>query len=89
MNGQMKVLLDQTNCLYRVPYKFKEIYLLTTAESNDPETPENAINGLKGWLKVFNQAKLKGTIFTGGTIDDGTINGHKELEEAYNMGRSI
>lgn len=47
---------------------------------------QHAIGGLKGWLKVI-KASLKGTIFAGGTMEDGTIEGHPELEEA--MGRNV
>lgn len=58
MSGQMKVLLDRTNCLYTANYHFKDIYLLTTAEATDPSTPNNAVNGLKGWLRVFSKDEL-------------------------------
>ena len=40
-------------------------------------------------MKVFNQASLKGTVFAGGTMEDGTIAGHPELEEAEAMGRKV
>ncbi len=50
---------------------------------------QHAIGGLKGWLKVINKASLKGTIFAGGTMEDGTIEGHPELEEAEAMGRNV
>lgn len=53
MSGQMKVLLDRTNCLYIANYHFKDIYLLTTAEATDPSTPNNAVNGLKGCFVFF------------------------------------
>lgn len=89
MSGQMKTLLDRTNCLYKADYDFRDVYLLTAAEDTAPDTPEHAIGGLKGWLKVFNQASLKGTVFAGGTMEDGTIAGHPELEEAEAMGRKV
>jgi len=89
MSGQMKTLLDRTNCLYTADYKFRDIYLLTAAEATNPDTPEHAIGGLKGWLKVFNKASLKGTIFAGGTTKDGTIKGHPEIEQARKMGSGL
>ncbi|MGN1383597.1 MAG: flavodoxin family protein, partial [Eubacterium sp.] len=87
MSGQMKTLLDRTNCLYTADYNFREVYLLTTAEAVSPDTPEHAIGGLQGWLKVFRKAELKGTLFAGGTTGAGTIEGHPELEQAREMGR--
>lgn len=89
MSGQMKTLLDRTNCLYTADYKFREVYLLTAAEATSPDTPEHAIGGLQGWLKVFHQAKLKGTVFAGGTTSDGTIAGHPELAKAEAMGMAV
>ena len=89
MSGQMKVLLDRTNCLYTANYHFKDIYLLTTAEATDPSTPNNAVNGLKGWLRVFSKAKLVGHVFAGGTTTDGNIANHPQLEIAYQMGKNI
>lgn len=89
MSGQMKVLLDRTNCLYTANYHFKDIYLLTTAEATDPSTPNNAVNGLKGWLRVFSKAKLVDHVFAGGTTTDGNIANHPQLEIAYQMGKNI
>lgn len=88
MSGQMKTLLDRTNCLYTADCNFRDVNLLTTAEATSLETPEHAIGGLKGWLKVFSKATLKGTVFAGGTTSDGTIEGHPELQEAYEFGRN-
>lgn len=89
MSGQMKTLLDRTNCLYTADYHFRDIYLLTAAEATSDDTPEHAIGGLQGWLKVFNKASLKGNVFAGGTTDDGTVRGHKEIEQAREMGRQV
>ena len=33
MSGQMKVLIDRMNAMYALDYKFRDVYLLTTAES--------------------------------------------------------
>lgn len=89
MSGQMKVLLDRTNALYTADYKFKDIYLLTTAEDTSRDTPQQAVNGLKAWLKVFNKAHLAGTVFAGGTFEDGTVKGHPEVKEARIMGAAV
>jgi multimeric flavodoxin WrbA len=89
MSGQMKTLLDRTNCLYTADYSFRDVYLLTAAEATAPDTPEHAIGGLRGWLKVFKKAQLKGTVFAGGTTDDGTVRGRPEVEEARQLGRGV
>lgn len=89
MSGQMKVLLDRTNALYTADYKFRDIYLLTTAEATSPDTPQQAVNGLKAWMKVFHKAHLAGALFAGGTFEDGTIKGHPEIEEAKRMGFGV
>lgn len=89
MSGQMKTLLDRTNCLYTADYDFRDVYLLTTAESGERDTPQHAIGGVEGWLNVFNKAKLRGVIFAGRTTTDGSIRGHQELAEAEAMGRAV
>lgn len=46
MSGQMKTLLDRCNPLYNSDYKFKEVYLMTSAAENE----ESAMDGaLKAW----------------------------------------
>lgn len=89
MSGQMKVLLDRTNALYTADYKFRDIYLLTAAEATSPDTPQQAINGLKAWMRVFNKAHLENTLFAGGTFEDGSIKGRPEIERAEKMGHSV
>lgn len=89
MSGQMKTLLDRTNCLYTADYRFRGIYLLTAAEATSPDTPEQTIGRLKGWLKVFSKAAFKGMVFAGGTTADGTIKGHPEIDKAREMGQTV
>ncbi len=89
MSGQMKVLLDRTNALYSSDYRFRDVYLLTTAQSAAPDAPKYAEGGLRGWLKVFNKAQLKGHIFAGGVFEAGEIEGHPELEQARKMGARV
>ncbi len=87
MSGQMKTLLDRANALYHSNYYFREVYLLTAAEATGTHTPDNAINGLKGWISCFGKAKFAGAVFAGGTTGVGTIKGHAALEEAYQIGK--
>lgn len=90
MSGQMKTLLDRMNPLYPSDYKFRKIYMLSTATEDEGTTPEKAVNGLQGWVDCFEKAELAGSLFCGGISDPGEAAGKEaELDEAYQFGRSI
>ena len=46
LSGQLKTLLDRANPLFGSDYRFRDIYLLTSAADEEARTPERAINGL-------------------------------------------
>ena len=50
MSGQMKTLIDRMNALYSLDYKFRDVYMLTTAAEDEPEVPKRAEAGLTGWI---------------------------------------
>lgn len=89
MSGQMKVMIDRGNPLYTTDYKFRDIYLLTTAAENEPDTPKRAETGLSGWIDCFPKCSLKGTVFCGGVTSPGDIKDNDKLNEAYEMGKNI
>ena len=89
MSGQMKVLIDRMNAMYTLDYKFRDVYMLTTAAENEPETPQRAINGLTGWIDCYPESRLAGTLFCGCVDAPRTIEGNEKLTEAYNMGMNI
>lgn len=89
MCGQMKTLLDRANPLYPSDYKFRNIYLLTTAAEDEPQVPQRAVSGLTGWIDCFERARLAGTVFAGGVNDMGEIEGHKAPSEAYELGKTV
>lgn len=89
MSGQLKTVLDRANPLYGGDYHFTDVYMLTSAESDDPSTPQRAISGLEGWISCFQRARLAGTVFAGGILEPGAIKGHPELQEAYELGNKI
>ena len=89
MCGQLKTMLDRANPLYGSDYRFRDVYLLSTAADESKDTPERAKNGLTGWITCFPKARLAGTVFAGGVDAAGAISGHPALGEAYEMGRSI
>ena len=89
MSGQMKTLIDRMNAMYPKDYRFRDIYLLTTAAEADVETPQRAEMGLTGWIDCFGKASLKGHLFCGGVTDAGDIKGNDILTQACEMGKSV
>jgi len=90
MSGQMKTLLDRMNPLYESDYRFRRVYMLSTATEDEATTPERAVGGLRGWVDCFEKAQLADTLFCGGISDPGEAGGKEaELEEAYRFGQSI
>ena len=71
MAGQMKTLIDRLNPMYPKDYKFRDIYLLTTATEDEAFVPERAVAGLTGWVDCFERARLAGTVFAGGVNEMG------------------
>ena len=89
MSGQMKTLIDRMNAMYSQDYKFRDVYLLTTATDDDPETPKRAEMGLGGWIACFPESGLAGSLFCGGVTDPRDIEGNAKLHEAFELGKSI
>ncbi len=90
MSGQMKTLLDRLNPLYTADYKFRSVYMLSTAAEDEPFVPERAVSGLQGWIDCFEKAELCGSLFCGGINDAGEAAGKaEEQQEAYEFGRSL
>ena len=89
MSGQMKTLIDRMNAMYPKDYRFRDIYLLTTAAEDEEHTPKRAEMGLTGWIDCFEKASLKGHLFCGGVTDPADIEGNAGLMQAYEMGKAI
>ena len=89
MSGQMKTLIDRMNAMYTRDYRFRDIYLLTTAFENEAYVPERAESGLQGWIDCFGKSKLKGHLFCGGVGAPKEIEGNGKLQEAYAMGKGV
>ena len=84
MSGQLKTLLDRANALFPSDYAFRDIYLLTSATEDEPDTDERAIHGLEGWIACYEKCRL-----AGGVTEPGAIAGHPALETARAMGAAI
>ena len=90
MCGSMKTLLDRTNPIFPVDYRFREVYLLTTAAVNDEKVPDGAVAGIQGWIDCFGKSKLKGVIRGVGIDGIGEAEKNaKILSMTYEMGRSV
>ena len=86
----MKTLLDRMNPLYSSDYRFRRVYMLSTATEAEATTPEQALTGLQGWVDCTEKAKLAGSLFCGGISDPGEAAGKAaELEEAYQFGKAL
>ena len=89
MSGQMKTLIDRMNAMYPKNYRFRDIYLLTTAAEAEEETPKRAEIGLTGWIDCYGKSSLKGHLFCGGVNDARDIEGNASLMQAYEMGKGV
>lgn len=90
MSGQMKTLLDRLNPLYSSDYRFRHVYLLSTAAEDEEHVPEKAVSGLHGWTDCFEKAEFADSLFCGGMNDAGEAETReKELREAYHFGYSL
>ena len=89
MSGQMKTLIDRMNAMYPKEYRFRDVYLLTTAAENEEHTPMRAESGLRGWVECFGKASFKAHLFCGGVNDPRDISDNPRLREAYELGKNI
>ena len=89
MSGQMKTLIDRMNAMYPLDYKFRDVYLLTTAAEDEESTPKRAEIGLTGWIDCYPKSRLAGTLFCGGVNDPREIEGNAILQEAFEMGKGV
>ena len=90
MSGQMKTLLDRMNPLYPSDYKFRKVYMISTATEDEEYVPEKAVSRLRGWIDCFEKAEFAGSLFCGGISDMGEAEGKtEELEEAYAFGKTL
>ena len=89
MSGQMKTLIDRMNAMYPLEYKFRDIYLLTTAAEDEEETPKRAEIGLTGWIDCYPKSHLAGTLFCGGVNEAREIESNSKLQKAFEMGKGV
>ena len=89
MSGQMKTLIDRMNAMYPLDYKFRDVYLLSTAHEDEAETPKRAEAGLTGWIDCFPESRLAGSLFCGGVNAPREIEGNPKLQDAFELGKGV
>lgn len=89
MSGQMKTLIDRMNAMYPKDYRFRDVYLLTTAAENEEFVPKRAEGGLTGWIDCYGKSALKGHLFCGGVGGPNEIAGNAKLQEAFELGKLV
>ncbi|MBR6419462.1 MAG: flavodoxin family protein [Oscillospiraceae bacterium] len=90
MSGQMKTLLDRLNPLYSADYRFRRVYLLSTAAEDEAFVPEKALSGLMGWVDCFEKAELTDSLFCGGLTDAReAMHAAAHLDAAYAFGKAL
>ena len=89
MSGQMKTLIDRMNAMYPKDYRFRDVYLLTTAAENEESTPKRAESGLQGWIDCYEKTTLKGHLFCGSVNCPKDITGNDKLQKAYELGMNV
>ena len=89
MSGQMKTLIDRMNAMYPKDYRFRDVYLLSTATEDAEHVPQRAFAGLTGWIDCYPKSRLAGTLFCGGVTMPHDIKGNSKLQEAYELGKKV
>lgn len=88
-SGQMKVMIDRANALYKLPCRFTDVYLLAAAADEGDDVVTGTETVVKGWIACFPQSHHAGTVFADGVTKPGDIEGHEAMNRAYALGRAI
>lgn len=90
LSGQLKTLLDRLNPLYGTDYRFREVFMISAAAEEEPDTFDRAYQGLKGWVDCFPEATLR-KIVKGYGINDpkGALIRLDVMEKAYRLGKEL
>ena len=90
ISGQLKTFIDRMNPIYSMDYKFKDIYVISTAAEDEIRTFKGIKEDIKGFIDCYEGTKVKGTLFAGGLEKAGDVKKDKELlQKACEMGRKI
>lgn len=90
MCGQMKTIIDRANSMFKKDYRFRDIYIIASADDPEPSTMDGVKNGVECWLRCYPKASVKGTLLCGGIEEIGAVYEHPEfLQAAFDLGKSV
>lgn len=90
ISGQLKTFIDRMNPLYSMDYKFKDIYVISTATEDETRTFKGIKEDIKGFIDCYEGTKVKGTLFAGGLEMPNEAKKRKDLlKKAYTLGAKI
>ena len=90
ISGQLKTFIDRMNPLYSMDYKFKDIYVISTAAEGATRTFKGIKEDIKGFIDCYEGTKVKGTLFAGGLEMPNDAKKRKDLlKKAYTLGAKI
>ena len=89
-NGSSSVSTRNRIRLYSSDYKFREIYLLTSAADTDAKAMNITKRGIGGWIACFDGVKLKGALCATGAESAGDVKKNSALlKKALAMGKKV
>lgn len=90
ISGQLKTFIDRMNPIYSMDYKFRDIYVISTAAEDEVRTFKGIKEDIKGFVDCYGWTKVKGTLFAGGLEGPNDAKEDKALlKKAYDMGNKI
>lgn len=90
VSGQLKTFIDRMNPVYNMDYKFKDIYVISTAAEDEKRTFKGISEDIKGFIDCYEGVKLKNKLYTGGLEKGGDVKMRTDLlKKAYEMGLKI
>ena len=90
VSGQLKTFIDRMNPVYNMDYKFKDIYVISTAAEDEKRTFKGISEDIKGFIDCYEGVKLKNKLYAGGLEKGGDVKMRTDLlKKAYEMGLKI
>lgn len=90
VSGQLKTFIDRMNPVYNMDYKFKDIYVISTATEDEKRTFKGISEDIKGFIDCYEGTKLKNKLCAGGLEKGSDVKKRADLlKMAYEMGLKI
>ncbi|MBP5395061.1 MAG: flavodoxin family protein [Candidatus Methanomethylophilaceae archaeon] len=88
ISSQLKAVIDRLHAPVRNTFRIRKLGLLLVGATTVPNLFDAIVTQYESTLKFFGLGDI-GRILVDGVKDVGDIDGRKELDEAYALGRSI